>query len=211
MLLDIHFPSVLHVNLDEVDQSQIEPYTPATRSTVTEHTIDPAHLLLNLHILAFIECARTIPLPYYSPSRSHRQDRAVFTSYTSVECRGNGYAQQNEGRPVLLSKARLLFTEAKRLLKPADRFVYLGELARVTAVISHTHPEKSDLAQYFSQARRRAVANQIERAILCEWTKIACVSVLILCKTDKELLTFKSSCSSEAMRAVQADQLRENS
>ena len=167
-LLDRYFPTVLDVDLDEVVKSQSEYFSAATHSTVSPTSVEPAHLLLNLHIQDFIESARTISLPYYCPDcrRSLRQGRpASAAGHPECGARAGFRAVRSKGRPALLSKARQLFMEAKRLLSPADRMVYLGKLAQVTAVISYAQPEQSDLAPLFSQAQRDAVADQIEHAI----------------------------------------------
>ena len=172
------------MDLDEVSEAQREPGSPIspttphlTTSPVSTSTA-PAHLLLNLHILDFIECARTIPLPYYAPDCSCQyqyQCRSVpITSNGAVSHAADrddqtyayNWNRRNKGRPALLHKARQLFLEAKQLLRPADRMAFLGELARVTAIIAHAHPEKSELAPFFEQARREAVADQVEAAFL---------------------------------------------
>ncbi|KAF7793198.1 hypothetical protein EIP86_004307 [Pleurotus ostreatoroseus] len=167
LLLEEQFPSVLQVDFDEVDQLQREPLSPTTRSTVSPHTIEPAHLLLNLQILSFIEAARTIPLSQHCTDSTCCKCYSTPTSPTSPHWRGTYGGQTCKAQPALLKRVTLLFAEAKRLLRPADRIAYLGELARVSAIVSYSYPEETELAPYFTQARREAAAEQIGRAILC--------------------------------------------
>ena len=162
-MLEEHFPSVLHVNIEEVNQSQTEHFSATTHSNVTQTSTEPAHVLLNLHIQDFIESARTNPLPYYCTDCDCYPSRSQSASYVVRDGRGVYGSMRSKGRPALLSKARGLFMEARRILKPADRMVYLGELARTTAIISYAHPEETDLAPYFAQHRREVVADQVER------------------------------------------------
>lgn len=172
LLLEEQFPSILRVDFEEVDQSQRELLSPTTRSTVTPHTVEPAHLLLNLHILSFIEAARTMSLPQRCTDPTCCRRLSAPPSPTSPHWRGTYGGQACKAQPALLKKLALLFSEAKQWLRPADRIAYLGELARVSAIICYSYPEETELAPYFSQARREAVADQIGRAILCAWTMI---------------------------------------
>ena len=165
-LLQEHFPTVLRVDLAAVDNSQNELFSVATHATVTPESTDPAHLVLNLRIMDFIDAARTEPLPCYCPECARCQARSSSAPSSEYNARWR-YSARSRGRPELLRKARKLFLEAKRLLKPADRLFYLGELARVTSAISYLKPEESELQAYFMHARRERLAWQIERAIFC--------------------------------------------
>lgn len=68
----------------------------------------------------------------------------------------------------LLHRAQSLYSEVNRLSQANDRAMYLGELGQVGGILAYTVPERSPLAMYMTQARREAVADQIDSAILCK-------------------------------------------
>jgi len=66
----------------------------------------------------------------------------------------------------LLSRVKKLYASANALREPIDRGTYLEELGQVGGLLAYRVPEKSPMAKYLSQARREAVADQINSAIL---------------------------------------------
>ncbi|KAI0810960.1 hypothetical protein BC629DRAFT_1477733 [Irpex lacteus] len=164
-LLNTYFPAVLAQDHSMHGSSS----TPSDTFTyIASRSIHPTHLLLDLHILGFIEAARTIPLPYYppgssappSPSRSHTLSKPIQLSHARED------SEPNEQQQVLLHKAQKLYSDAGCLPKPEDRALYLKELGNVSALLAYTVPEESPLAAYLDQARREEMADQIEGAIL---------------------------------------------
>jgi hypothetical protein len=158
-LLDDHFPSVL-LQTAISNQEQSPPSSSECIRYVAPTSIDPAHLRLNLRILAFIEACRTIPLET-KPSMSHPEawvDRAVHHSDS----------EEDEKRQAeLLSRAQKLHAAVKLLRKSKDQAVYEEELANVSGLLVYRVPEESPMSNYLSQERREAVADQIQSAILC--------------------------------------------
>lgn len=170
-LLQLHFPAVLS---QDAHEHSIPRSTTRRHSFTYIHpqSIDPTHLLLNLHILAFIETARTQPLPYYPPgSRARSSLTGRTTSGLPSHSNVRDDAEPNERQQLLLHKAQRLYSDANCLHNPEDRANYVQELARVSALLVYKVPEESDLALYLSQDRRENVADQIEGAILCTYTQ----------------------------------------
>lgn len=171
-LLHKHFPTVLS---DTPEPGAIPPsiylfkYRPATST-------DPTHLALNLRIQAFIEAARTIPLPYYPPgSESPLPQPPLLSAAGRSASSGDGEdvdmseSDTELSNAQLLHRAQSLYSEVNRLSQANDRAMYLGELGQVGGILAYTVPERSPLAMYMTQARREAVADQIDSAILCEF------------------------------------------
>lgn len=161
-LLNKHFPSVLSESTESVPAhrpaGKIE-YIPST-------SVHPAHLALNLHILAFIEAARTVPLPYYPPGT--RPPSAINVSASSSKDTDMmRHVDSEQANVLLLHRAQNLHSEAYRLPDANDRALYLTELTQVGGVLAYTVPERGPMAKYMTQERREAVADQIESAILC--------------------------------------------
>lgn len=155
----------LDVNMEGASQSPSEP----APSYIPPSSVDPAHLLLNLRILGFIEAARTIPLPYHHPGSKVALSPPLATALFSEGAASvpAGDPECDERQMVLLHKAQKLYWEANCLPDASDRGVYLKELGQVTGLLAYPQPEKSIMAPYLAQERREGVANQIEGAIMC--------------------------------------------
>ncbi|KAI0345170.1 hypothetical protein BDW22DRAFT_1325503, partial [Trametopsis cervina] len=167
-LLETYFPGVLsHDPHDHVHTYNL-PSSTDTFTYVAPRSVDPTHLLLNLRILAFIEAARTRPLPYHAPgSATPSPDSSSFSLPTiprTSHIRED--SEPNEKQQILLHKAQRLYADANCLPKPEDRAIYLKELANVSALLAYPVPEESTVSQYLEQARREEMAEQIEGAIL---------------------------------------------
>ncbi|TBU65818.1 hypothetical protein BD310DRAFT_28239 [Dichomitus squalens] len=173
-LLNKHFPAVLSENM-EADGAPPSPSVPSGRfSYLPSTSVDPTHLALNLHIQAFIEAARTIPLEYIPPGASTPLPHPPLLSGASDKKHstpGDEDAAMSEfdnedANAALLIRAQNLYSEANQLSRPQDRATYLHELGQVGGVLAYTVPERSPLATYMTQTRRDGVANQIDSAIL---------------------------------------------
>lgn len=145
-------------------------------------SVDPAHLSLNLRILAFIEACRTIPLQYTSPGTTadlspDKELKAQIYDFDDPVA----YDRHLED---LLTRVRKLYTSASALRKPTDRGTYLEELGQVGGLLAYKTPEKSPMAKYLSLARREAVADQINSAVLCRLFKVVFLPLFIGC-TDR--------------------------
>ncbi|KAF7964793.1 hypothetical protein HWV62_2890, partial [Athelia sp. TMB] len=171
-LLNEHFPSVLGDALlgstqDSRPALARQPTSQPTRAAyVAPTSLDPAHLSLNLRVLAFSEAARTVPLEYV-PHTKHaiQPPSAPAAPYpkSSVHEHDDPEAKQTE----LLLRAQKLYAAANALENPFARGQYLQELGNVGGLLAYTHPENSPMARYLSQERRESVAEQIDSAILC--------------------------------------------
>ena len=133
-------------------------------------SIKPIHLVLNLQILAFIEAARSIPLPYLpsagygsgSPqSLSNPSSRNISTTST--------YLSPDEQQTALLHHAQRLYAKVQSLKDPRDREPYRKEMENVVGLLAYRVPENSPMVRYMKQERRDAVADQINSAILRAW------------------------------------------
>ncbi|KAH9901391.1 CTLH/CRA C-terminal to lish motif domain-containing protein [Cubamyces lactineus] len=175
-LLNKHFPSVLSVPMEEDDSeppsSRRFAYLPATST-------DPVHLALNLRIQAFIEAARTVPLPYTPPgSDTPLLCPPLLLDSTTKAKPGEGSEEDEDddaevtdeateqANAQLLHRAQSLYSEVNGLTHPTDRAMYLAELGQVGGIIAYPVPERSPLEKYMAQSRREAVAAQIDSAIL---------------------------------------------
>jgi len=162
-LLRTHFPSVLREN-DPGSASTSRTAEPRPSSSdnieyVSSTSTEPAHLILNLRILAFSEACRTVPLEY-PPSTHSALTNSISTPAPDME--DNPDAQQM----VLLTTAQKLYALSNTLPNPVDRATYLKELENVGGLLAYKVPEKSSMAKYLTLERREAVADQINRAIL---------------------------------------------
>lgn len=119
-------------------------------------SIEPEILMLNLRILELIESCRTIPLPYppSSPSEPGVEMHSP-ESYTAI-----------------LNKAKKLYARAGMLSNRQDQQSFHIELQNVISLLAHKVPEHSSVSHYLAQARRDAVAAEVNSAILCERTLI---------------------------------------
>ncbi|KAJ6547670.1 CTLH/CRA C-terminal to lish motif domain-containing protein [Mycena capillaripes] len=149
-LLEKHFPAVL--------SSETLPSTPKPHKSLTgtdfvaSTTLNPAHLNLNLRILAFTEAFRAFPL-----------DRVL---QTTAETPSSSLDESEPKTAELLSKAQKLHVLASMLPNPNERAAYNKELRNVVSLLAYPDPDNSPVAKYLSQERREAVANQINTAIL---------------------------------------------
>ncbi|KAJ7271885.1 CTLH/CRA C-terminal to lish motif domain-containing protein [Mycena haematopus] len=145
-LLEKHFPAVLS---SETLSSAPKPHKSLSGTDfVASTTLNPAHLNLNLRILAFTEAFRAFlhPTPESSPSPLDDDDDPKTAE--------------------LLAKAQKLHVLSSMLSNPAERAAYSKELENVTGLLAYPDPESSPVAKYLSHERREAVANQINTAIL---------------------------------------------
>ncbi len=161
---------MLSEDTEEVPTSTSSPgrwdYLPST-------SVNPEHLALNLRIQAFIEAARTIPLPYYPPGSSTPLPHPPLLSATTklppededTEMLGPESEEANEQ---LLHRVQGLYSDANALTRAEDRARYLHELKDVGGLLAYIKPENSPLAAYMTQRRREGIADQIDGAILCE-------------------------------------------
>ncbi|KAF8798096.1 hypothetical protein BYT27DRAFT_7124378 [Phlegmacium glaucopus] len=168
-LLQTHFPSVLHENdigNANTDSRTAEPRPSSSNNSeyVSSTSTEPAHLLLNLRILAFSEACRTVPLEY--PPSAHSAD----TNSKSTPPQALAEPEENPDyltqQMDLLTKAQKLYAFSTTLQNPLDRATYLKELENVGGLLAYKVPEKSSMAKYLTLERREAVADQINRAIL---------------------------------------------
>jgi hypothetical protein len=166
-ILNEHFPSVLSGPVSEPLSSTSSTSSSGKKTSnnmeyVASTSVDPAHLTLNLRILAFIEACRTIPLE----SPTSKLDSDVSTSHQATTVAPE--APAGEQQLILLTKAQKLHALANALPKASDRTIYFKELINVGGLLAYKVPETSSIAKYLSQERREAVADQINSAILGE-------------------------------------------
>ncbi|TCD64665.1 hypothetical protein EIP91_003826 [Steccherinum ochraceum] len=192
-LLNRHFPSVLSEEREPLlgsseNDNETSPPLPGSFDYMPSTSVDPTHLALNLRIHAFIEAARTVPLPYHSPSSSSfssssgssKPTPTPFSPHSPTSPSSQSRSRSNSASPSpspdehqheLLRRAQGLYAEAQSLVRPEDRATYLGELGQVSGLLAYTDPENSPMAPYLTQERREAVAGQVESAILYRTNK----------------------------------------
>jgi len=68
----------------------------------------------------------------------------------------------------LLLRGQKLYASVELLRDPEDQATYRKELENVGGLLAYPVPELSPMSKYLDQARRESVAEQINRAILCE-------------------------------------------
>ncbi|KDQ60971.1 hypothetical protein JAAARDRAFT_55699 [Jaapia argillacea MUCL 33604] len=166
-LLNDHFPAVLCQDGETLSQDRTP--SPASGSFLYVRSLQPIHLFLNLRVQAFIEAIRTVPLPYPHPCTT-----------TSSESSPPPNRDPEEHKFHLIQLARKLVALAKSLPNPVDRQSYDEELNCVIGLLGYPIPEESSVANYLSQKRREAVADQINSAILLR-TGHRSVSQIELC------------------------------
>jgi len=165
-LLDTNFPYIL----SSTPASTCSRSTIATREvgqppTLT-FTIEPAHLYLDLRILAFIEASRTKPLLYSTtrPTSDPEPDLRVSPQSNirdlSSEVDGDAHLSR------LLKHVYELYDCAQALQDPHERAEYQHELSAVSSLLAYKVPEQSPMAKYLTQERRQIVADEINSAIL---------------------------------------------
>lgn len=174
VLLNAKFPSVLSENII-VTQPPEPRVTANNMDYVSSTSTEPAHLLLNLRILAFSEACRTVPLEYPPKSATDTASHPSFETPSTVSDR---YADNNGQQLALLLRAQKLLAQLNTLPNAADRATYLEELKNVAGLLAYKIPEKSSVAKYLTLERREAVADQINRAIL---SKLAMSSLTPVC------------------------------
>jgi len=164
VLLRKHFPSVLRENESGNASTSgiVEPRPSSSNNIeyVSSTSTEPAHLILNLRILAFSEACRTVPLEY--PPSKHSALTTTPAQSPAAEMEDNPDSQQM----ALLTTAQKLYALTNTLPNPVDRATYLKELENVGGLLAYKVPEKSSMAKYLTLERREAVADQINRAIL---------------------------------------------
>ncbi|OBZ75812.1 hypothetical protein A0H81_04302 [Grifola frondosa] len=189
-LLNKHFPAVLSESAESTSESPAVDelgYIPPT-------SVDPTHLALNLRILAFIEAARTVPLPYFPPGSSATLPPAALSTPATDTDMDRHEGDVDDANVQLLHRAQNLYSEVNRLSRPNDRALYLDELAHVGGLLAYTVPESGPMAKYMTQERREAVANQIESAILYR-TNQPTISRIELCtRYTSNLWSFLHDC-----------------
>ncbi|KAJ7219377.1 lish motif-containing protein [Mycena pura] len=147
-LLELHFPAVLS---SETSPSTSKPHKSLTGTEfVASTTLNPAHLNLNLRILAFTEAFRAAPLNRVLPTTADSPSLDKDDDQSTLE---------------LLAKAKKLSVLVHMLPSP-DRATYSKELENVAGLLAYPDPQSSPVAKYLSKERREAVANQINTAIL---------------------------------------------
>jgi len=162
-LLNNHFPTVLSENVSTTTEDPGSESRSLTNNIeyISSTSTESAHLLLNLHILAFSEACRTVPLDYPPKPGSIETNANLAEGETSLEPPGN-----QEYLEKLLGRAQKLYVRTTMLPNPADRVTYLKELEHVGGLLAYKIPEKSSISKYLSLERREAVADQVNRAIL---------------------------------------------
>lgn len=173
-MLNKHFPSVLQdpevedgiqvINGRFKRNARESPIIRESRPSIrftSQCSTKPIHLVLNLQILAFIEAARSVPLPYLPSGLSQTCDPS--------SSRGTGkFSSSEEQQTALLHHAQRLYAKVQSLSDPRDRDAYRKEMENVVGLLAYRDPENSPMSKYMQQGRRDAVANQINSAILCK-------------------------------------------
>ncbi|KAI0797987.1 CTLH/CRA C-terminal to lish motif domain-containing protein [Abortiporus biennis] len=165
-LLNRHFPSVLAENT--MDTTHHEPPSNEKNTSSLQYipstSVDPHHLRINLRIHAFIEAARTRPLPYNPPGTTPLSPQQYLKHQPTTSLFSEDIEFDSQKRE-LICRAQNLYSEANSLASPSDRAKYLAVLGDVGGLLAYSHPEESPMAPYLSQERREAIADQVEAAI----------------------------------------------
>ncbi|KAI0306480.1 CTLH/CRA C-terminal to lish motif domain-containing protein [Multifurca ochricompacta] len=171
-LLNDNFPSILSSSAStsagtESTTHKVEHSQSRRVRTVLPFTVEPAHLYLDLRILAFIEASRTKPLPY-SLSRPPTSDPELIPriSPSSNFRDPSGEADGDAHLARLLKHVYELYDCAQALQDPHERAEYQHELSAVSSLLAYKVPEQSPMAKYLAQERRQLVADEINSAIL---------------------------------------------
>ena len=174
-LLNTNFPSTLSSTSTSAGTESTTPRAENSQlklvKSVLPFTVEPAHLYLELRILAFIEASRTKPLPYVgeSPTRppSSDPDPTPRISPSNNLRDPSGEVDRDAHLSRLLTHAHELYECSQALQNPHERAEYQHELSAVGSLLAYKVPEQSPMAKYLSQERRQAVADEINSAILC--------------------------------------------
>lgn len=138
------------------------PLGPSHSLPTFVHSPQPAHIRLNLQIQAFIESFRQLAPSSSAPTSPESSIGSLSSSAHLHLPSGSGVSLTNA-----LTAAQGLHQEAKKL-PPEERAVYLQEIKDVGALFAYSDPESSILRGFLDQERRIALAEQVNRAILCE-------------------------------------------
>ncbi|KAK0239973.1 CTLH/CRA C-terminal to lish motif domain-containing protein [Armillaria nabsnona] len=180
-LLNTHFPAVL--NMTEA----MEPPKTSSLTYVAPTSVDPAHLLLNLRIQAFIESCRTVPLKYPPAQTESPPPKSQKRSSQALH---EDDPEARDQQTALLKNAQKLYALANHLPCVDDREKYLKELKNVLGILAYIVPEESSVARYLSQERREAVADQINSAILYRTGLEAVSRVELIARQTSSLWSF---------------------
>ncbi|KAF9265478.1 hypothetical protein L218DRAFT_860010 [Marasmius fiardii PR-910] len=159
-IVNEHFPSLLSMegSTNTTQSSSTVDYLPPT-------SVNPAHLLLNVRIQAFVEACRTVPLEY--PHKSESDNSATTTSINGHPTVSTDGPETIDQQTALLKSAQKLHALANTLPTKKENERYMKELTNVVGLMAYRIPETSPVASYLSQERRDALAEQIDKAILC--------------------------------------------
>lgn len=170
-LLNERYPSVLSTSKLPPPGSPriLDPHIKAYSSlinirSITPSSVDPSILALELRFLAFIETARTEPLP--PPALSHLNAPASRPASPNYLRNGRPDIDADERLLQLYESARALYEFVQELGNPEQRADYQEPLERIGSLIAYKIPEKSPVKFYMEQARRDSVADQINSAVL---------------------------------------------
>lgn len=170
-MLKEHFPTVIS-DRTRVPASEKSPRPSNTVQYVSGTSVDPSHLSLNLRILGFIEACRTVPIPYDPSHPSSPSSTSIPVPLSSHDPQTAPAAasllRDDTNLTELVLRAQKLHAAVRALPKATDRVAYLEELKNVSGLLAYPVPERSPMWRYLSQARREAVADQINGAILRE-------------------------------------------
>jgi CTLH/CRA C-terminal to LisH motif domain len=170
--LNANFPSTLPSSISTREDAG--PSTPTAEpsqlkivKTVLPFTVEPAHLYLDLRVLAFIEASRTKPLPY--PLTETLASDPILTPRVSPPNNLRDPSGEMDGDAHLarlLKHVHELYECAQALQEPDERAEYQHELSAVSGLLAYKVPEQSPMAKYLTQERREVVADEINSAIL---------------------------------------------
>jgi len=170
--LNANFPSTLPSSISTHEDAgpstpRGEPSQSKVVKTVLPSTVEPAHLYLDLRILAFIEASRTKHLPYPLPDPTTSDP--VLTPRISPPNNLRDPSGETDGDAHLarlLKHVHELYDCAQALQDPHERAEYQHELSAVSGLLAYKVPEQSPMAKYLTQERREVVADEINSAIL---------------------------------------------
>ncbi|KAK0210919.1 CTLH/CRA C-terminal to lish motif domain-containing protein [Desarmillaria ectypa] len=184
-LLNTYFPSVLNM----AESTKVEPPKSTSNGLtyVAPTSVDPAHLILNLRIQAFIESCRTIPLKY---PPAHTESPPPKSQKRSSQALHEDDPEARDQQTALLKNAQKLYALANHLPCVDDREKYVKELQNVLGILAYIVPEESSVSKYLSQERREAVADQINSAILYRTGLEAVSRVELIVRQTSSLWSF---------------------
>ncbi|KAI0006123.1 CTLH/CRA C-terminal to lish motif domain-containing protein [Russula compacta] len=170
--LNANFPSTLPSSITTC--SDTESSTPSGErspskfiKTMLPFTVEPAHLFLDLRILAFIEASRTKPLPYpLTRSATSDPEPTLRISPPNNFRDPSGEVDGDAHLARLLKLVHELYDCAQTLQDPLERAEYQHELSAVSSLLAYKVPEQSPMTKYLTQERREVVADEINSAIL---------------------------------------------